>query len=184
MERVRLGVSLRDQIRKEICGRTRVTDIAQRFAMLKWQWMRLIARRTDGRWGPKVLEWRTVRLGVSLRDQIRIEEICGRTRVTDIAQRFAMLKWQWMRLIARRTDGRWGPKVLEWRSVGRPLSVSWTDGIKLDVYAFFQRLPAGKKRSVPWILEVQNPPPSIPRPMSSSGPKSVEVMQMIRQMRV
>ncbi|CAH2244410.1 jg25356 [Pararge aegeria aegeria] len=51
-------------------------------------------------------------LGVSLRDQIRNEEIRRRTRVTDIAQRVAKLKWQWAGHIARRTDGRWGLQVL------------------------------------------------------------------------
>ncbi|CAH2235186.1 jg16174 [Pararge aegeria aegeria] len=54
-------------------------------------------------------------LGVSLRDQITNEEIRRRTRVTDIAQRVAKLKWKWAGHIARRTDGRWGSKVLEWR---------------------------------------------------------------------
>ncbi|CAH2246337.1 jg2221 [Pararge aegeria aegeria] len=54
-------------------------------------------------------------LGISLRDQIRNEEIRRRTRVTDIAQRVAKLKWQWAGHIAPRTDGRWGLKVLEWR---------------------------------------------------------------------
>ncbi|CAH2265008.1 jg25136 [Pararge aegeria aegeria] len=54
-------------------------------------------------------------LGVSLRDQIINEEIRRRTRVTDIAQRVAKLKWKWAGHIARRTDGRWGSKVLEWR---------------------------------------------------------------------
>ncbi|CAH2238195.1 jg13029 [Pararge aegeria aegeria] len=53
-------------------------------------------------------------LGVSLRDQIRNEEICRRTKVTDIAQRIAKLKWQWAGHIARRIDERWGLKVLEW----------------------------------------------------------------------
>ncbi|CAH2241823.1 jg16215 [Pararge aegeria aegeria] len=73
-------------------------------------------------------------LGVSLRDQIRNEEIRSRTRVTDIAQRVAKLKWKWAGHIARRTDGRWGSKVLEWRprtgkrSVGRP-PTRWTDDI-------------------------------------------------------
>ncbi|CAH2267381.1 jg27564 [Pararge aegeria aegeria] len=39
MERAMLGVSLRNQIRNvEIRRRTRVTDIAQRVAKLKWQW--------------------------------------------------------------------------------------------------------------------------------------------------
>ncbi|CAH2217531.1 jg25267, partial [Pararge aegeria aegeria] len=52
-------------------------------------------------------------LGLSLRDQIRNEEIRSRTRVTEIAQRVAKLKWQWAGHIAQRTDGRWGLKVLE-----------------------------------------------------------------------
>ncbi|CAH2257126.1 jg11957 [Pararge aegeria aegeria] len=65
-------------------------------------------------------------MGVSLCDKTRIEEIRGRTRVTDIDQRLAKLKWKWAGHIARRTDGRLGSKVLEWRaltgqrSVGRP----------------------------------------------------------------
>ncbi|CAH2210522.1 jg10823 [Pararge aegeria aegeria] len=73
--------------------------------------------------------------GVSLRDQIRNEEIRRRTRFTDIAQRVAKLKWQWAGHIARRTDGRWGLKVLEWRprtgkrSVGRP-PTRWTDDMR------------------------------------------------------
>ncbi|CAH2230469.1 jg23194 [Pararge aegeria aegeria] len=76
-------------------------------------------------------------LGVSLRDQIRNEEIRRRTRVADIGQRVAKLKWQWAGHIARRTDGRWGLKVLEWQprtgeiSVGRP-STRWTDDIRRD----------------------------------------------------
>ncbi|CAH2245680.1 jg4845 [Pararge aegeria aegeria] len=53
-------------------------------------------------------------LGVSnLRDQIRNEEIRRRTRVIDIAQRVAKPKRKWVGHIARRTDGRWGSKVLE-----------------------------------------------------------------------
>ncbi|CAH2245639.1 jg6549 [Pararge aegeria aegeria] len=52
-------------------------------------------------------------LVVSLRDQI-INEICRRTRVTDIAQRVAKLQSQWAGHIALRTDGRWGFKAMEW----------------------------------------------------------------------
>ncbi|CAH2242853.1 jg26487 [Pararge aegeria aegeria] len=69
--------------------------------------------------------------------QIRNVEIRRRTRVTDIAQRVAKLKWQWARHIVRRKDGRWGLKVLEWqprtgkRSVDRP-PTRWTDDIKRD----------------------------------------------------
>ncbi|CAH2239686.1 jg12462 [Pararge aegeria aegeria] len=71
----------------------------------------------------------------SLRDQIRNEEVRRRTRATDIAQRVAKLKQQWAGHIARRTDGRWGLKVLAWRphtgkrSLGRP-PMRWTDDIR------------------------------------------------------
>ncbi|CAH2264474.1 jg16941 [Pararge aegeria aegeria] len=54
-------------------------------------------------------------LGVSLRDQFRNEEIRRSSKVFDIAKQVAKLKWQWAEHIARRTDGRWGPKVLEWQ---------------------------------------------------------------------
>ena len=49
-------------------------------------------------------------LGVSLRDRLRNEYIRKRTKVTDIALRICKLKWQWAGHIARKTDGRWGPK--------------------------------------------------------------------------
>ena len=70
-------------------------------------------------------------LGVSLRDMIRNTVIRNRTGVTDIAQSVGTLKWRWPGHIARRTDDRWGRKVLEWwpragrRSVGRP-PTRWT----------------------------------------------------------
>ncbi|CAH2268322.1 jg5502 [Pararge aegeria aegeria] len=64
-------------------------------------------------------------LGVSLRNQIRNEQIRRRTRVTDIARRVAKLKWQWARHIARRKDVvLWGPKVLEWQPRTGKRSVS------------------------------------------------------------
>ncbi|KAG6440870.1 hypothetical protein O3G_MSEX001526 [Manduca sexta] len=73
-------------------------------------------------------------LGISQRDRIRNEEIRRRTKVTDIAHRISKLKWQWAGHIARRTDDRWGRKVLEWRprtgkrKVGRP-PTRWTDDL-------------------------------------------------------
>jgi hypothetical protein len=63
MERAMLGVSLPDRIRNQVIWqRTKVTDIAHRISMLKWQWAGHISRRTDNRWGKRVLEWRP-RLG-------------------------------------------------------------------------------------------------------------------------
>jgi hypothetical protein len=46
-----------------------------------------------------------------------------------------MLKWQWAGHISRRTDNRWGKRVLEWRprlskrSVGRS-QVRWSDDLR------------------------------------------------------
>jgi hypothetical protein len=65
-------------------------------------------------------------LEVSLRNRIRNQVIRQRTKVTDIAHRISKLKWQWAGHISRRTDNRWGKRVLEWRprlgkrSGGRP----------------------------------------------------------------
>ncbi|KAI8425468.1 hypothetical protein MSG28_007213 [Choristoneura fumiferana] len=92
--------------------------------------------------------------GVSLRDRIRNEKIRRRTRVTDIAKRISSLKWQWAGHIARRTDGRWGRKVLEWRprigkfSVGRP-PTRWTDDlVKAAVHGGCKPLPTEATRSL------------------------------------
>ncbi|CAH2234247.1 jg6320 [Pararge aegeria aegeria] len=52
------------------------------------------------------------------------EEIRRRTRVTDVAQRVAKLKWKWAGNIARRTEPRTGK-----RSVVRP-PTRWKDDIK------------------------------------------------------
>lgn len=74
-------------------------------------------------------------LGISLRDRIRNDEIRRRTQVTDIAHKICKLKWQWADHIVRRTDNRWGRKVLEWRprfgkrNTGRP-PTRWTDDLK------------------------------------------------------
>ncbi|CAH2245611.1 jg6536 [Pararge aegeria aegeria] len=105
-------------------------------------------------------------LGVSLRNQIRNVEIRRRTRVTDIAQRVAKLKWQWAGPIVRRKDGRWGPKVLEWqprtgkRSVGRP-PTRWTDDIKrvadqntvVTISFFPPKVVRGDLVNITWVGE-------------------------------
>ncbi|CAH2241350.1 jg15550 [Pararge aegeria aegeria] len=49
MERAMLGISLRDKIRNEVIRqRTKVTDIAFRVSILKWQWAGHVCRRTVG----------------------------------------------------------------------------------------------------------------------------------------
>ncbi|CAH2241591.1 jg3926 [Pararge aegeria aegeria] len=68
---------------------------------------------------------RKLRVRVSQRDQIRNKEIRRRTRVTETAERVAKLKLQWLGHIARRTDGSWDRKVLEWRPRPGKRSVGW-----------------------------------------------------------
>jgi hypothetical protein len=74
-------------------------------------------------------------LGVSLRDRIQNEMIRHKTKITDIAHRISTLKWQWTDHISRRTDNRWGKRVLEWRPrlgkrcVGRP-QARWSDDLR------------------------------------------------------
>jgi hypothetical protein len=59
MERALLEVSLRDRIRNQVIRqRACVTEIAHHISMLKWRWAGHISRRTDNRWGKRVLEWR------------------------------------------------------------------------------------------------------------------------------
>lgn len=50
----------------------------------------------------------TAMLGLSMRDQIRNDKNCTRTKVTNIlvAQIIDRLEWQWAGYITRRTDGR------------------------------------------------------------------------------
>lgn len=75
-------------------------------------------------------------LGVSLRDRIPNEIIRQRTGVIDVIEKITTLKWNWAGHVARRTDGRWSKKLLEWRprheayrSRGRP-PTRWTDDIR------------------------------------------------------
>jgi hypothetical protein len=74
-------------------------------------------------------------LGVSLRDRIRNQMIRQRTKVSDIAHRISILKWQWAGHISRKTDNRWGKRVLEWRPrlgkrrVGRT-QARWSDDLR------------------------------------------------------
>ena len=73
-------------------------------------------------------------LGASLRDKIRNEEIRRRTKVADIMDRIAKLKWQWAGHMARQEDTRWAPRILQWRpwtkkrNIGRPPK-RWSDDI-------------------------------------------------------
>src|ERR1700753_2590626 len=59
MERSRLGISLRDKMTNQwIRQQTKVVDIMERIASLKWNWAGHIARMTDDRWTKAIFQWR------------------------------------------------------------------------------------------------------------------------------
>ena len=56
MERALLGISLRERIHNEnIRRRTGVTDVIERIAKLKWQWVGHIGRPYRKRWTIKII---------------------------------------------------------------------------------------------------------------------------------
>ena len=58
MERIMLGVWLRDRIRNtEVRNRTGLKDVARSALALKWQWAGHVARLQDDRWTRAVTEW-------------------------------------------------------------------------------------------------------------------------------
>ncbi|CAH2236615.1 jg16454 [Pararge aegeria aegeria] len=105
-------------------------------------------------------------LGVSLRGQIRNEEIRRRTRVTDIAQRVAKLKCQWSEYIARRTDGRWGSKVLELQPGTGVRDVP--DGVPVVLLLAPQR--PGATSMMPDGVPVQGAVAHLHHPLGAAGP--------------
>ena len=74
-------------------------------------------------------------LGVSLRDRIRNEELRRRSKIKDVIERIAELKWSWAGHVARQSDTKWPLKILNWRprltkrSQGRP-QLRWIDDIR------------------------------------------------------
>lgn len=59
MERVMLGISIRDRVpNREIRQTTKVADAIERITTLKWNWAGHVARLTDNRWTKRILEWR------------------------------------------------------------------------------------------------------------------------------
>ncbi|KAI8423563.1 hypothetical protein MSG28_012655 [Choristoneura fumiferana] len=90
--------------------------------------------------------------------------------------RIAKLKWQLAGHIARRTDGRWGQKVLEWRPrtgrravVGRLLT-KWSDDLVKIAGSRWTRKAEDRSE---WR--------ALGRPMSRSGRLSADMMMMKRQ---
>lgn len=72
-------------------------------------------------------------LGISLRDKMTNQWIRQQTKVVDVMERIASLKWNWAGHIARMTDERWTKTIVNWRPyskrpTGRP-PYRWRDDI-------------------------------------------------------
>lgn len=83
-------------------------------------------------------------LGISLRDKMTNEWIRQQTRVVDVMERIATLKWNWAGHIARMTDERWTINILNWRPpktrpMGRPPE-RWANSIKRSAGTNWQQL--------------------------------------------
>jgi hypothetical protein len=84
-------------------------------------------------------------------DRIHNEGIQQKTKITDIAHRISTLKWQWAGHISRRTDKRWGKRVLEWRprlgkrSVERP-QARWSDNLRRTAGRSWMRVAEDRAR--------------------------------------
>lgn len=74
-------------------------------------------------------------LGITLRDKVRNTDIRAKTKITDVMERTAELKWQWAGHVARKNTEEWSHKITFWRprkskrSTGRP-QTRWVDDIK------------------------------------------------------
>lgn len=84
-------------------------------------------------------------LGVTLRDKIRNSRIRERTKITDVVERVASLKWKWIGHVMRQEPDRWTQKVILWRprgtkrSAGRPKK-RWIDDVRTVAGGQWMRL--------------------------------------------
>ena len=100
-------------------------------------------------------------LGITLRDKMTNQWIRQQTKVVDIMERIASLKWNWAGHIARRTDERWTKTIMNWRPpatrpMGRPPE-RWTNSIKRTAGTKWQQLAidrsAWKEKGEAYILQ-------------------------------
>ena len=85
------------------------------------------------------------------------EAVAKAAKVTDWVVGQRGRKWEWAGHIARRTDGRWGRKLLEWkpeggsRRPGRPVG-RWADSIE----KYIESVKRGDVTQQCWIILAQD----------------------------
>lgn len=94
-------------------------------------------------------------MGISRRDHIRNKTVRSRTRVADIAERIAHIKWNCVAHVARQSKDRWAQKIIfhrprkTKRSRGRPQK-HWLGDVKKVVGSV--RHHKAQNRSIQKIL--------------------------------
>ncbi|KAL3271590.1 hypothetical protein HHI36_022065 [Cryptolaemus montrouzieri] len=90
-------------------------------------------------------------LNIKLSDRIRNTWIREQTKLTDVMERAAQLKWSLAGHVARRNDNRWTKRLMEWRprvghrSIGRP-NTRWRDDIKKSAGLLWMRGAISRKK--------------------------------------
>jgi hypothetical protein len=89
-------------------------------------------------------------LGISLRDKKTNQWIRQQTKIVDVMERIASLKWNWAGHIARMTDDRWTKAIMNWRPpttrpMGRPPE-RWTNGIKRAAGSNWQQVAMDRSK--------------------------------------
>ena len=71
-------------------------------------------------------------LGILLRERIRNQNIRRRTGVTDVIERTAKLKWQWVGHIGRQDRERWTIKIINQETLKEKLEDLRNDGLTIS----------------------------------------------------
>lgn len=88
-------------------------------------------------------------LNVKLSDRITKEDIRQRTKIIDVIEHTASLKWRWAGHTMRQTDTRWNKEMQHWRpwtakrGRGRP-QMRWSDDLKRVAGFGWMRLTANR----------------------------------------
>jgi len=89
-------------------------------------------------------------LNIKLKDRVRNEDIRKKTKLIDVKQHIASLKWRWAGHTLRQSDNRWNKEIQLWRpwlgkrNRGRP-QTRWRDDLKLTAGFGWARLAQNRE---------------------------------------
>ena len=135
--RIELGWAAFGKLRRpQMCLKRKVLDQCVLPVLTYGAETLTLTRETANKLRVAEIEMERAILSITLRDRIPNDEIRRRTRVTDVVERVAHLKWSWAGHIARMSGERWTKRIIEWRlrqetirARGRP-PTRWTYDLK------------------------------------------------------